>query len=162
MPARRWWGLGLAATNALGVGGGRIAKTEAQLKTTPAATATASTATATATAFRLTALEHLSRTEVLLTAFRADARAGRLDMELAHSAHDLLAQTRLLLDSPAATEPRLEALLQDLELILAQVAQYPANQSRAEFDLIDRALEENDLVTRLRMTIPAGPLLAQM
>lgn len=110
--------------------------------------------------FRFAALEHLVRTELFLTGFLVDARTGQLDADLEGGARELLAETRLLLDSPAAEEPRLGDLLLDLELVLAQIARFPENPTLAEFELIDQALVENDVVTRLRLAVPSGPLLA--
>jgi hypothetical protein len=111
--------------------------------------------------FRLAALEHLVRTEVLLTSFQVDSRAGRLDTGLELWARELLSTTRLLLDSPAAAEPRLEGLLRDLELVLAQIAQYPEGRTQGELELIDQALLDNDVITRLRLAVPSGPLLVR-
>jgi hypothetical protein len=157
------WGMGIAAVLALGIGIGRLAeRRQAEVATTsPASYLEAEPGGTRAVTFRLAALEHLGRSEVLLTSFRADAQAGRVDTELQRWTHELLTETRLLLDSPAAMEPRLEALLQDLELVLVQIAQYPANHTQSEFDLIDQALEENDIVTRLRLSVPSGPILAR-
>jgi hypothetical protein len=111
--------------------------------------------------FRLAALEHLVKTEVLLTSFQVDARAGRVDYGLEPWARELLSTTRLLLDSPAATEPRLEGLLRDLELVLVQIAQYPESRGPGELELIDQALLDNDVITRLRLAVPSGPLLVR-
>jgi hypothetical protein len=61
-----------------------------------------------------------------------------------------LTRTRLLLDSPAANDPTMRNLLEDLELVLAQVVHLENNQSRTELDLINRALEQRDVIPRLR------------
>lgn len=111
--------------------------------------------------YRLAALEHLVKTEVLLTSFQQDAREGRIDNGLELWARELLSTTRLLLDSPAATEPRLEGLLRDLELVLVQIAQYPESRTAGELELIDQALLDNDVITRLRLAVPSGPLLVR-
>ena len=42
------------------------------------------------------------------------------------AARSLLGTNRLLLDSPVATDPRMRQLLEDLELVLAQIAQLSA------------------------------------
>jgi hypothetical protein len=127
--------------------------------TTPAAPR--GTGEAVSATFRLAALEHLVKTEVLLTSFQVDARAGRVDYGLELWARELLSTTRLLLDSPAATEPRLEGLLRDLELVLVQIAQYPESRGPGELELIDQALLDNDVITRLRLAVPSGPLLVR-
>jgi hypothetical protein len=150
-----WWGGAVAAALVVGIGLGRLLERQRADAETPVASAPARTPPAT---FQVAALEHLGRTEILLTAFRADARAGRVDGELSPWARDLLATTRLLLDSPAAEEPEIQALLKDLELVLVQIAQFPANRSRDELELINQALDERDIVTRLRVRVPPGPI----
>jgi hypothetical protein len=98
---------------------------------------------------------------VLLTTFQVDARAGRIDSGLEQWARELISATRLLLDSPAAEEPRLAVLLRDLELVLVQIARYPESRTEGELELIDQALLENDVITRLRLAVPSGPLLVR-
>ena len=41
-------------------------------------------------------------------------------------------------------------LLEDLELVLAQIVHMQNNQSHTELDLINRALEQRDVIPRLR------------
>jgi hypothetical protein len=139
----------------VGIGLGQLLERQRAGVEMPVASAPAPTPSV---AFQVAALEHLDRTEILLTAFRADARAGRVDGDLSPWARDLLATTRLLLDSPAADEPEIQALLKDLELVLVQIAQFPANRSRGELELIDHALDAHDIVTRLRVAVPPGPI----
>ena len=63
---------------------------------------------------------------------------------------ELLTSTRLLIDSPAASDPRFKDLLEDLELVLAQIAMLQSGRTRQEIDLITDALEERDVVPRIR------------
>jgi hypothetical protein len=108
-------------------------------------------------AYQLAVAEHLSRTETLLTAFRADVRAGRAtDAQLASWAKELLTTTRMLSDSPAAADPKVKRLLDDLELVLAQMAQLSKSPSQLDMDLIDHAMSERSMMPRLRTAIPAG------
>jgi hypothetical protein len=107
-------------------------------------------------AYRLVAAEHLTQAESLLTSFRAETRTGRLEPQVATWARQLLATTRLLLDSPAADDPKLARLLGDLELVLAEIGRVPAGAAGAEIDIIDQSLERRDLVPRLKRAIPAG------
>jgi hypothetical protein len=107
-------------------------------------------------AYRLVAAEHLTQAESLLTSFRAETRNGRLEPQVATWARQLLATTRLLLDSPAADDPKLARLLTDLELVLAEIGHVPAGATGAEIDIIDESLERRDLVPRLKRAIPAG------
>ncbi|PYO76359.1 MAG: hypothetical protein DMD67_08800, partial [Gemmatimonadetes bacterium] len=72
-------------------------------------------------------------------------------------ARDLLATTRLMLDSPAAKDVRLRGLLEDLECLLAQIAQLPAGADREDVQLISQGLEQRSVLLRLRTASPAGP-----
>lgn len=99
-------------------------------------------------------MQHLSRAEALLTAFRADDGAGGTT-SMERWARDLLADTRLFIDSPAASDARSRQLLLDLELILAQIVQLPA-ESSADRGLVQRSIERGAVLSRLRSTIPAG------
>lgn len=150
------WGSGIAAVLALGIGIGRFSA--APDPTLPRVTvdAPAPGTPFTSDAYRVAAVQHLGRTETLLTAFRADARDGRADPQVAAWADDLLGNTRLLLDSPAADDPRLRELLSDLELVLVQISQLSA-RAGTEMELADEALEERRVLPRLRSMVPAGP-----
>jgi hypothetical protein len=106
--------------------------------------------------YQLAAVQHMSRAEALLTTFRAGARAGTVDEGVQPWARDLLSSTRLLLDSPAGQDPALRALLGDLELVLAQIVQLPAQRRTEEVQLIDRQLDADGVITRLRTAVPAG------
>lgn len=152
--ARPWlrWGLGLAAVLALGVGIGRwTAGAGPDIMTAPAP------GDKTTLAYRVAAAQYLSRTEALLTGFRTEARARVPDAQFAAQARDLLSTTRLMLDSPAAHDTRLKSLLEDLELVLAQIAQLPSRGDREDVQLIDQGLEQRSVLLRLRSVIPAGP-----
>ena len=111
-------------------------------------------------AYRLATAEHLMSTETLLATISADAKAGRADSSVAAWARDLLGTTRVLLDSPAGRDPKTARLLEDLELVLAQVAQLPAGRGAEELQSIERAVRRRDVMTRVRAAIPTGPLSA--
>jgi hypothetical protein len=148
-------GLGIAAVLALGVGIGRWtaigAKDHATSVTAPNDQPTL--------AYRVAAAQYLSRTEALLTGFRTEARGTGVtpDVQFAAQARDLLSTTRLMLDSPAATDQRLKSLLEDLELVLAQIAQLPSGGDREDVRLINQGLEQRSVLLRLRTANPAGP-----
>ena len=72
-------------------------------------------------------------------------------------AHDLLGTTRLLIDSKRVTDPRTRQLLEDLELVLTQIATLDPKDHREDLDLIADGLAQSHLRTRLRNAIPAGP-----
>ena len=97
--------------------------------------------------------QYLGQTAALLIALPSEVRAGRANGQFLTRAGELLTRTRLLLDSPAANDPTMRNLLEDLELVLAQVVHLENNQSRTELDLINRALEQRDVIPRLRTAI---------
>ena len=148
------WGLGIAAVLALGIGIGRWTARGPQGAETTAGRVPNEPGTL---AYRVAAAQYLSRTEALLTGFRTEARPSTPDAQFAAQARDLLTTTRLMLDSPAARDDRLKALLEDLELVLAQIAQLPAGGDKEDVQLITQGLDERSVLLRLRTAIPAGP-----
>jgi hypothetical protein len=103
-----------------------------------------------------TTTAYLGETAALLAALHDEARNGRADKQFITQAGELLTTTRLLLDSPAASNPELRTLLEDLELVLAQIARLPARRGdKTEIDIITKALEQRDVVPRLR-SVAAG------
>lgn len=161
---RRWtvtvwptlrWGMGIAALLALGIAIGRWSA-HGPGRVPPQSVATAP-GQPSPLAYRLAAAQYLTRTEALLTGFRAETRAGEPTGQFAKQARDLLATTRLILDSPAANDVRLKSLLEDLELVLAQIAQLPAGADREDVRLINQGLEQRSVLLRLRTATPAGP-----
>ena len=105
--------------------------------------------------YQNTTSRYLGQTAALLVALPAEVKEGRADDRFLGRAHDLLLTTRLLLDTPAATDPRFRTLLEDLELVLAQVVRLQADQGggRGELDLIRQALEQRDVLPRLRNAV---------
>src|SRR6185312_3024525 len=102
-PALRW-GVGIAI--------GRWSARGGESSTLPAVAA--STDQGSTLAYRVAAAQYLTRTEALLTGFRAEARSPSVPAaQFATQARDLLATTRLMLDSPAAKDARLKSLLED-------------------------------------------------
>ncbi|NUQ93941.1 MAG: hypothetical protein HOQ26_13650 [Gemmatimonadaceae bacterium] len=105
--------------------------------------------------YRVATMQHLVTTEALLVSLRTDVRAGRSDTTIARWAGDLLGTTRMLKDSPAGSDPQLKQLLDDLELVLAQIARLPgARGDAADLSLIDDAVQRRQLMTRLRLITP--------
>jgi hypothetical protein len=72
------------------------------------------------------------------------------------SARQLLATNRLLLDSPAAVEPATRLLLEDLELVLAEIAQLSPRSREQDLQLIRDGMERGNVMPRLRTAVPAG------
>lgn len=140
---------GIAALLALGIGIGRMTSTR------PGAAPSGPVVTVPERpdpAYTIATVNHLSRVETFLTTLRTDP-AGET---FAGQARDLLTSTRLLLDSKGATDPRIRALLEDLELILVQVTALGEPGSREEMDLITDGLEQRAVLPRLRTMIPSG------
>jgi hypothetical protein len=107
-----------------------------------------------ARAYTVAAAQHLTEAEAMLTAFKGDLSQGRMDAEIASWGKELLSNTRLLLDSPAARDPARRKLLQDLELLLVQIVQLSPKASARDRDLIRGALTDDQVLTRLRTAIP--------
>ena len=150
------WSLALAAALVLGIGIGRYGwLSGAPRAAAPVALGPAGAAPS--APYRVAAGQYLARTEVLLTDFRTVSRTGRLDPQFLASARDLLTTTRLILDSPAGNDPHLQILLQDLELVLAQITQLPAEAAgKTELDLINQGLTQRSVVARIRAATPAA------
>lgn len=120
--------------------------------------------------YEVAMLRHLAKAEALLVSFRSDSVDASMDARLAAWARPLLGDTRLLIDSPAANDPRRRRLLEDLELVLAQVARLAPRTGtvagaatdsagptdRTERQLIDGALRRGQLLPRLRTIVPVG------
>lgn len=154
--ARPWmrWGMAIAAVLVLGIAIGRYtAVTEAPVEQAAAPVRAEPGASGGGAVYQVAAAQYLSRADAFLTGFRADAERGQLDSTFSGGARDLLVSTRLMLDSPAGNDPRLRSLLEDLELVLAQIAQYRAGED-AQF--IDQGLDHRGVLLRLRAAIPAG------
>jgi hypothetical protein len=103
--------------------------------------------------FEVAAFDYLTRTDAFLSLFRSEARSGTADMEVAGWARDLLTTARLMIDSPMADDPNLKELLEDLELILVQIAQYRSGVGTDELDFIEQGLEERSLLLRIQAAL---------
>ena len=117
-----------------------------------------SASTAPSSAYQLTAVRHLSEAEALLTSFRTRSNTDQqMDAQLGSWARELLSNTRLLLDSPVANDPQRRPLLEDLELVLVQIVQLSPGSTPQDRELIEKTLQHDHVMTRLRTAIPAGP-----
>lgn len=94
--------------------------------------------------------EHLNRSELFLTGVRAHPEIESADPEMESWARALLTRTRILMASPAGEEPATRRLLEDLELMLAQVVATAATQDAGEARIVGENLEESGLLYRLR------------
>ncbi len=153
----RW--LAIAATLVIGVAIGRAStmlSREAPAAPTvavmTAATPTVYTDTTMSRPYELETSQYLDQTAALLIALPSEVRSGRTDPRFTSRAGELLTRTRLLMDSPAAEDPAMHDLLEDLELVLMQVVRLQ-HGSRTELELINRALEQRDVIPRLRTAV---------
>jgi hypothetical protein len=163
----RW--LGIAATLVIGIALGRwsmsIGRGRAGGSTSPSQAAAvvapavavagvrSSADSGLAAPYEVETSRYLGQTAALLIALPSEARAGRPDEQFVNRADELLTRTRLLLDSPAASDAQMRSLLEDLEVVLAQVVRLQNNHSRTELDLINQALEQRDVIPRLRTAV---------
>jgi len=108
------------------------------------------------TTYSLVATRHLADVEAMLTSYSASGSDTRSDTLLARWAKDLLSNTRLLLDSPAARDPSRARLLQDLEVILVQLVQRSPGGDADERSAVERTLNKTQLIPRLRSAVPAS------
>ncbi|HEY8257243.1 MAG TPA: hypothetical protein VIG08_06265 [Gemmatimonadales bacterium] len=146
------WIAAAAAVLLLGVGIGRLTVRHDG----PTVATDWSPRTVNATAYRLTAIDHLSQAETFLTLFRASTRTGGNERLASATARELLASNRLLLDSPAANDRKVRLLLEDLELVLAEIAQLSPEPRAQDLDLIKKGIERGSVLPRLRTAVPAG------
>ena len=171
-----WW-LGIAAALVIGVALGRVSDgpTEPAASGTPAVADAGPAVSPTPDAgvqtgsesgsetpsdaemlpYRFATTELLNRSETFLTMVRAGGAAEESADEVREWARPLLTRTRLLLGSPAATDPELRSLLDDLEIVLVQIAQLPEDDSE-ERGWIDEGMDESRLLFRLRAASAAG------
>lgn len=174
--ASRWvrWGTGIAAVLAVGIALGRLTapglpengppgqvavRTQAGGDGGPALTAgdAAPVDRRPSRAVRLATADHLDETATFLTVFRAQSHGEGVDSSMAAWARQLLTATRLRMDSRATKgNPQLRVLLEDLELVLAQIVQLGASGAESDLDeteFIDHSLEQRQVMSRLRATL---------
>jgi hypothetical protein len=155
---RRLWGhewMRMAAVLVLGVAVGRFS-TRAPDVSTPAGDQVAAaqdSASAVRGTYNSVTDQYLGQAAALLISLPQELRAERVDTTLITRADYLLMQSRLLLDTPVASDPKLRALFEDLEVVLAQVVRLPDNTSSMEVDLLTQTLERRDMLPRLRNAV---------
>ena len=159
-PRRTWIavGVGIAATLIVGIGVGRWSAGDnvTQLPAVSARSVTMSDDSArTAAHAQASTLEHLAETEIFLTTVRSDLKAGRTDEQLAERSRELLARTRLLLGASTDRSPATEELLEDLELLLAEISALPKSRPSMDLRLLNETMRQGDILPRIRTTLPA-------
>lgn len=93
---------------------------------------------------------HLERAATLLTAFRTDRRTPASEQDLAQWARELLLDTRMFLGLSDFSSPIEQALLEDLELVLIQIAGLGPGAPDFEWALARESMERRATLTRLR------------
>jgi hypothetical protein len=149
----------IAASLVLGVALGRYSTRGDRASTIAAVSASTVTpaanpaAQAAAAPYQRATEEFLGSTALLLAALPRNGSGGQTPALLPDQAAELLTTTRLLLDSPVSANPRMKALLQDLELVLAQVSRLQPRRENATLTLISQTLEDRELVPRIRSAV---------
>jgi hypothetical protein len=157
---RSQW-LRIAAALVIGVGLGRISLLGVRGRNTtdvqrPTLAAPPQTIASTPQSYDPSTSRYLGQAAALLIALPAEANTGKPDRRFLTRANELLVTTRLLLDSPSASEQGLRNLLEDLELVLVQVVRLEHERDRAqrtELELIQQALDQRDVLPRLRNAV---------
>jgi len=160
MTSRAPW-LAAAAALVIGIGVGRYlprGPQPAENAASPAvavnSTLPASDTSAVADAYRDQTNRYLGQAAALLISLPTRDANGKTDAVFAYKASDLLVTTRLLIDSPAAAEdPKLHSLLEDLELVLVQIARLRGEKNKGDLDLIHQAVEQGDVLSRLNSAV---------
>jgi hypothetical protein len=106
-----------------------------------------------ADAYRDQTSNYLGQAAALLISLPPQNASGKADAAFAGKAADLLVTTRLLMDSPAAQDPKLRSLLEDLELVLVQIARLRGERNKGDLDLIHQAVEQGDVLSRLNSAV---------
>ncbi len=173
-PSWRHVALATAAALTLGLGLGRFtASTEdgtlvAAVNATRDGARTALRSDTPDDPMRSTTTEYFGETAALLASLARESGSGvgspeslEANARFAADATNLLSTTRLLLDARSSTDPQLRALLDDLELVLAQIARLPSRHMDDELAFIAEAIETRDVVPRLRLAAADYQMSAQ-
>lgn len=139
-------GFGIGRVTAPGVGDGSSLPAAVDLAVNPVVRSPADPLQRTASAY-------LDDAEFLLASLPREASA--LDSTFVTRARQMLVRTRVLLDSPIGADPELRNMLEDMELVLAQMARLRTRPGAEELTFIAAAMDERDVVPRLRTAAAA-------
>lgn len=162
---RHWpWltaGAGIAAALVIGVAIGRRTMRHDAFPAPSAPAMSASADSARNALLHALTLSHLGQAEVFLTEVRVDLKTGRHDPRRGERSRQLLARTRLIMGNGTAPAPSVERLLQDLELVLAEIAALPDSGVRRSIDvrLLDERLSAGTVLPRIRTILPSPPAI---
>lgn len=150
----RWAAVaGIAATLTVGFGLGRFTAPAAPGEPMVASSELPVATVVVSAPLQRTTSDFLGDTEVLLASLPRDVTG--LDPSFVTDARRLLATTRLLIDSPLGADQRLRDMLEDLELVLVQVARLRPTPRAEELTFIAAAMDERDVMPRLRTVAAA-------
>ena len=109
-------------------------------------------------------MEHLDRSGTFLAGVPGVLEANAPNPELEAWARSLLTRTRVLMASPVGRDVATRRLLEDLELMLAQIVVTAATGDPAEARILGEGLQDGDLLFRLRSVSEneRGPGAARM
>src|SRR5687768_947213 len=96
---------------------------------------------------------YFGQAAALLIALPGELNSKGSDTAFLSRADDLLLQTRMLLDSPAASDPGLRTLFEDLEVVLIQVVRLQADRDQTKIDLLNQSMQQRDVIPRLRNAV---------
>lgn len=99
--------------------------------------------------------EHLARTVALLTTVRDENPTLGPSPDVSGWARELLGTTRLLIDEPQLHDERTRRLLQDLELVLAQIIQVRRSAPETQ-RAPNETMRETNLLPRMRAAVTAS------
>ena len=155
VPGWRMVGIAAAAMLVIGVAAGRLSvgRGPTVVAAAPSAAAVPATLASAGDPNHQAASELLGRTAVLLAALPSGAGKTAVDAGMTREAARLLTTTRLLLDSSLNRDQELRDLLQDLELVLVQVARLQPTRHNEELRFIRSAMDEHDIVPRVRAAV---------
>ena len=105
--------------------------------------------------YALAARDLFSRADYLLTDFKVRSCGKDNLSEVPDWAGGMLVQTRLLMDTPAADDIEMKNLLEELELVLAQILGLSKENCARDMAWIRKGLNERATIDRLR-TVSAG------
>jgi hypothetical protein len=148
---KRWVGRGLAAAAmiTLGVALGRMSAVQSPATPAVANGPVVEEEGGVSTTYRLAASRHFDQSEMLLMLFENDPAQD----DFIPLARNLLTTTRLLLDSRAADDPRINAMLLDLELVFSQLVHIQPGNDIVEREMITDNVQGSTLLPRLRSLI---------
>lgn len=157
VPPRRWhanpW-LRAAAILVVGVGIGRVSASPDVTALVPRAESVAAPTSLHENPLDAPDAEkYLGQTVALLASLQSEARTTVSDTLMVARASRLLSTTRFLLDSPSAADAGVRTLLEDLELVLVQIVQIPSSKSASDVELIHQAMQQRDVMPRLRSAV---------